>query len=72
MKFRNIAVRFGSPVLLLASASAFAQTGGAVAFDPAPVLAIVDSAQDFIIAVGLAVLTMLMVAKGIKWARRAG
>lgn len=43
-----------------------------VAFDPAPILAIVTSAQAFIVAIGMAVLTMLLVAKGIKWARRAG
>lgn len=57
--------------VLLAPGLAAAQ-GAAVDFDTAPVLAIVSDAQDFIVTIGLAVLTMLMVAKGIKWARRAG
>lgn len=69
---------FGSRVALalLASLSivgaASAQDTAAVDFDPAPVLAIVTSATTFITTVGLAVLVMLMVAKGIKWARKAG
>ena len=43
-----------------------------IAFDTTDVLAIVDSATTFITTVGLAVLALLMVAKGIKWARKAG
>jgi hypothetical protein len=53
--------------------SAFAQGGGAaVTFDPAPVIAIVNEATTFVTTIGLAVLIFLMVAKGIKWARKAG
>jgi len=54
--------------------AAFAQGGGgaAVTFDPAPILAIVDQATTFVVAIGTAVLLFLMVAKGIKWARKAG
>lgn len=68
--------RFGAALLavggtaLVAPGLALAQAD--VEFDPAPVLAIVTEASAFIIAVGLAVLTLLMVAKGIRWARKAG
>lgn len=57
---------------MLVPGLAAAQAGGTPDFDPAPILAIVTSAQEFIVAIGMAVLIMLMVAKGIKWARRAG
>lgn len=50
---------------------ALAQTA-AVEFDPAPVMEIVTNAQLFIVTIGLGVLILLMVAKGIKWARKAG
>lgn len=68
----NLARRFGGAVVALAlvPAAAFAQTTPTI--DPAPTLALVADAQAFIIAVGMAVLAMLMIAKGIKWARRAG
>ena len=56
---------------LVVYAPAFA-AGTDVTFDPAEALSIVDSAKTFIITVGLAVLTLVMVAKGIKWARKAG
>lgn len=56
---------------LLAPGLAMAQTGD-VEFDPAPALAIVASAKDFIVEIGIAVLVLIMVAKGIKWARKAG
>lgn len=41
-------------------------------FDPAPILAIVTSATTFVTTVGIAVLQFVMIAKGIKWARKAG
>ena len=52
--------------------SSLALADDAVNFDTAPVLAIVTSATTFITTIGLAVLVMLMIAKGIKWARKAG
>jgi hypothetical protein len=66
---RNLAIA-GAVALtsLVASNPASAQIG----FDPADVTAIVDEATTFITTVGLAVLVMLMVAKGIRWARKAG
>lgn len=51
--------------------AAFAQATG-IDFDTTEVLGIVDDATAFIVTVGLAVLGLLMVAKGIKWARKAG
>jgi|GEM_PF-5916173 len=36
------------------------------------VLSYVVTTQVFIIAIGLAVLGMIMIAKAVKWARRAG
>lgn len=56
---------------MLVPSVALAQTTP-VEFDTAPVLAIVTEATTFIVAIGLAVLTLLMIAKGIKWARKAG
>lgn len=59
--------------LSVGSVPAFAQgPAPAVTFDPAPILAIVTDAQAFIVTIGLAVLTLIMVAKGIRWARKAG
>lgn len=55
----------------IAAAPAMAQTA-AVEFDPAPVLGIVTQATTFVVAIGTAVLIFLMVAKGIRWARKAG
>lgn len=55
-------------VSLFSAGTASAQ----VVFDSTEVIAIVDSATTFITTVGLAVLIMLMVAKGVKWARKAG
>ena len=60
-----------------AMASAVARPSAACAqatidFDTTEVLGIVDEATAFIVAVGLAVLGILMVAKGVKWARKAG
>jgi len=43
-----------------------------VTIDPTEVLATVAEAVAFITAVGLAVLSMTYVARGIKWARKAG
>lgn len=43
-----------------------------VTFDPTSTLAIVDSAVAFISTVGIAVLGLIMLAKGIRWVRRAG
>lgn len=47
---------------------ALAQTG----IDTTEALAAVADAKTFITTVGIAVLAMIFVAKGIKWARRAG
>jgi len=67
---KSLVARLGGvSVLSLLPVFAFA-TG--VTFDTTDVLAIVDSATTFITTVGLAVLALLMVAKGIKWARKAG
>lgn len=61
------------PASLMFVGPAFAQgSGSGLSFDSAEVLAIVTSATVFITTVGLAVLGLLMVAKGIKWARKAG
>lgn len=79
MKYRNAAVRFGSRVrqvgtaigvTLLVPAVAFAQT--TPTFDPTETLAMVSDAKSFITTVGLAVLGLIMLAKGIKWVRKAG
>lgn len=56
-------------VSVVAPSTAFAQT---VTFDPTDTLALVDDAIAFITAVGLAVLGLIMLAKGIKWVRKAG
>jgi hypothetical protein len=78
MKFRNTMKRYGAQLGagltgVAFTGLAFAQGGGAaVTFDPAPVIAIVDQATTFVTTIGLAVLIFLMVAKGIKWARKAG
>lgn len=56
-------------VSVIAPSAAFAQT---VTFDPTDTLALVDDAIAFITAVGLAVLGLIMLAKGIKWVRKAG
>lgn len=74
METRGLVQRFGFAAVVgsvsLVPALAFAQATPVI--DPADTLALVADAKDFIIAVGLAVLGMIMVAKGIKWARRAG
>lgn len=62
------ALALASVVALTVSAPASAD----VVFDTTEILGIVTSATAFITAVGLAVLAMLMIAKGIKWARKAG
>lgn len=77
--FDRVRSRFGAFVGRVAAvgtaamvpALAFAQTT-TVEFDPADTLAIVAEASDFITAVGLAVLGLIMLAKGLKWVRRAG
>lgn len=75
MKYYNAVRRFGAKVVGTASALALipsvalAQT---VTLDPTDTLALVDEAVAFISAVGLAVLGLIMLAKGIKWVRRAG
>jgi hypothetical protein len=56
--------------VLLVPAVALAQT--TPTFDPADTLAMVADAKSFITAVGLAVLSLVMLAKGIKWVRKAG
>lgn len=74
MESRGLVQRLGFAALVgsvsLVPALAFAQSTPVI--DPTETLALVADAKDFIVAVGLAVLGMLMVAKGIKWARRAG
>jgi len=78
MKFRNAMQRFGArlgarfPVVLVGIGASSLASAQGITFDPAPVIAIVDSATTFVTTVGLAVLVFLMVAKGIKWARKAG
>lgn len=75
----KLQTRFGAVVgrvaavgaVVLVPALAFAQ-GPAPTFDPAPTLAIVADAVDFITTVGLAVLGLIMIAKGIRWVRKAG
>jgi len=57
-------------LMALVPALAFAQA--TPQFDPAPTLAIVADAVAFITAVGLAVLGLIMIAKGIRWVRKAG
>ena len=42
------------------------------AIDTTDAIAEVDNAKTFITAVGLAVLSMIFVAKGVRWARKAG
>jgi len=71
-KLRTFAAALSFAVLssLVAVQSASAQT--TVTFDPADTLAMVADAKAFIIAVGLAVLALIMLAKGIKWVRKAG
>jgi hypothetical protein len=77
--FDRVRSRFGAFVgrvaavgtVALVPAIAFAQAT-TVEFDPADTLAIVAEASDFITAVGLAVLGLIMLAKGLKWVRRAG
>lgn len=64
----NFAAVASAVLFSLSSVPAFAQ----VTFDTTEVIGIVDSATAFITTVGLAVLGLLMVAKGIKWARKAG
>lgn len=68
--------RFGAKVgglALVALVPGFALAQSTpVTFDPASTLAIVDSAIAFITAVGMAVLGLIMLAKGIRWVRRAG
>jgi hypothetical protein len=68
-KFKGVLVPIVSGSFLL---PVLASAQSAITFDPAPVLDIVNQAQTFIVTIGLAVLSMLMVAKGIKWARKAG
>lgn len=75
MKFRTMHRKFGAK-LAAVSAVGFASVVGSglasAAIDTTEALAAVDDASTFITTVGLAVLTMLFVLKGIKWARRAG
>jgi hypothetical protein len=68
----NFASRFAAvaTAAALLPSVAMAQTG--IDFDTTEVLGIVTDATTFIVAVGLAVLGLLMVAKGIKWVRKAG
>lgn len=56
---------------LFAANSAMALTAG-LAGAESTVLGYVAGTVGFIVAVGVAVLGMVMVAKAIKWARRAG
>lgn len=44
----------------------------ALTLDPSTIIADIATVVTFISTVGLAVLGMVFVAKGIKWARRAG
>lgn len=75
----KLQTRFGAVVgrvaavgaVALVPALAFAQAA-TPQFDPAPTLAIVADAVAFITAVGLAVLGLIMIAKGIRWVRKAG
>lgn len=77
MKYRNALRRFGARVgaaaaaVALVPSMALAQTTD-IGFDTAEVIGIVDEAKAFIITVGLAVLSLIMVAKGLRWGRRAG
>jgi len=59
---------------LVASNVAFAQaTGGLdLAAAQAEVLGYVAIATSFVVAIGIAVLSFIMVAKAVKWARKAG
>lgn len=76
---KKVQTRFGAVVgrvaavlsVALVPALAFAQAPPPT-FDPAPTLAIVADAVDFITTVGLAVLGLIMIAKGIRWVRKAG
>lgn len=71
-KVRQVGAKVGGLALVaLVPGFALAQSAP-VTFDPADTLAIVDSAVDFITAVGMAVLGLIMLAKGIRWVRRAG
>ena len=73
--FQNVKVWVGKcsagAVALVAAVPAFA-AGSGVTFDTTEPLALVADAQAFIVTVGLSVLTLFLVAKGIKWARKAG
>ena len=74
--FSGNARRFGSALAMVFLASfvsvqsAFAQT--TPTFDPTDTLAMVADAKSFITTVGLAVLALIMLAKGIRWVRKAG
>lgn len=71
-KVRQFGVKAGGLALVaLVPGFALAQSAP-VTFDPASTLAIVNSAVAFITAVGMAVLGLIMLAKGLRWVRRAG
>jgi len=68
---------FGSLLYgMVALNTAMAQAAPAAGFDltsaQATILGYVGATVTFIVAIGLAVLGLVMVAKAIKWARRAG
>jgi hypothetical protein len=66
---RGMSLAFVGGLALLGASGAHAD---AIAFDTTDILANVQAAVTFITTVGLAVLAMLFVAKGIKWVRKAG
>lgn len=54
---------------------AFAQTDPTITvptFDTAPVIQLLVNVSGFIVTVGMQVLLLMMVVKGLKWVRRAG
>jgi hypothetical protein len=69
---RAFCTRTGAAIgaVLLVPSVALAQA--TPTFDPTDTIAMVNDAKSFITTVGLAVLALIMLAKGIKWVRKAG
>lgn len=58
--------------LLAVTSAALITSPAFAAIDTTGALAQVDDATDFVTTVGLAVLGLIFVVKGIRWARKAG